>query len=135
MSEEKNKSKWAQIFYSNWFLLVIFLLTFLLVISYARAYYQEYQVRKEISSLQEQLHSLEAKKIQTIDLLRYSQTPSFVEEKARIELNMLKPGENQVIINSGTSLLANRQEKESVIKWTPTTNLVKWFKFYFINNN
>ena len=135
MSEEKNKSKWAQIFYSRWFLLVLFLLTLLLVASYTRAYYQEYQVRKQISDLQLQLHSLEAKKIETMELLKYSQSSTFFEEKARTELNMLKPGENEVIINSSTSLLSNRQENGDMVKWTPVTNPIKWFKFYFLNNN
>ena len=135
MREVKNNNKWAQVFYSRWFLVVLFLLTILLVISYARAYYQEYQVRKQISDFQDELHSLQAKKIETIDMLKYAQSQSFVEEKARIELNMLKPGENEVVINSGTSFLSNRQEKVDMVKWTPVTNPVKWFKFYFLNTN
>ncbi len=126
--------KWKQIFYSRWFLVVLFGLTFLLIISYARAYYQEYQVRQEISNLQQQLHSLESKKIETMDLLRYAQSSTFVEEKARTELNLVKPGENMAIIVSGSQLDGNRQEKTDMIKWSQVSNPIKWFKFFFITN-
>lgn len=124
--------KWKQIFYSRWFLALLFVLTFLLIISYIRAYYQEFQVRQEISNLQEQLHSLESKKIETMELLKYAQSSTFVEEKARTELNLAKPGENAVIIASGSEVDANRQEKTSMIKWSQVSNPIKWFKFFFI---
>lgn len=126
--------KWKQIFYSRWFLVLLFVLLFLLVFSYARAYYQEYQVRQEIKSLKDQLHSLESKKIETMDLLRYAQSSTFVEEKARRELNLVKPGENAAIIASASQEQANRQEKANMIKWSQVSNPIKWLKFFFITN-
>lgn len=124
--------KWKQIFYSRWFLALLFVLTFLLIISYIRAYYQEFQVRQEISNLQEQLHSLEAKKIETMELLKYAQSSTFVEEKARTELNLIKPGENAVIIAGVNENDPDRQEKTNMIKWSQVSNPIKWFKFFFI---
>ncbi len=132
MANKDQNQKWKQIFYSRWFLALLFGLTFLLIISYIRAYYQEFQVRQEISNLQEQLRSLESKKIETVELLKYAQSSTFVEEKARTELNLIKPGENAVIITSGSELLANRQEKTNMIKWSQVSNPIKWFKFFFI---
>ena len=126
--------KWKQIFYSRWFLVVLFALTILLIISYIRAYYQEYQVRQEIKNLQAQLHSLESKKIETMDLLRYAQSSTFVEEKARTELNLGKPDENTVIITSESETVVNRQEKKDMIKWSQVSNPIKWFKYFFITN-
>ncbi len=126
--------KWKQIFYSRWFLALLFVLILLLIISYVRAYYQEYQVRQEINNLQKQLHSLESKKIETMELLKYAQSSTFVEEKARTELNLGKPGENTVIIASGSEADSNRQEKQDMIKWSQVSNPIKWFKFFFINN-
>lgn len=128
------EQKWKQIFYSRWFLAVLFVLTFLLIISYVRAYYQEYQVRQEIANLQEQLHSLESKKIETMDLLRYAQSSTFVEEKARTELNLAKPGENMAIIASDSQKDINGQQKQNMIKWSQVSNPIKWFKFFFITN-
>lgn len=131
MANSKDQ-KWKQIFYSRWFLALLFVLTFLLIISYIRAYYQEFQVRKEISNLQEQLHSLEAKKIETMELLKYARSSTFVEEKARTELNLIKPGENAVIIVGGNENDPDRQEKTNMIKWSQVSNPIKWFKFFFI---
>lgn len=126
--------KWKQIFYSRWFLALLFAFTVLLLISYIRAYYQEYQVRQEIDDLQKQLHSLESKKIETMELLKYAQSSTFAEEKARTELNLVKPGENVAIIMSDKQSESNRQEKQDVIKWSQVSNPIKWFKFFFINN-
>lgn len=126
--------KWKQIFYSRWFLALLFVLILLLIISYARACYQEYQVRQEILNLQKQLHSLESKKIETMELLKYARSSTFVEEKARTELNLGKPGENTVIIANDSEADSNRQEKPDMIKWSQVSNPVKWFKFFFINN-
>lgn len=126
--------KWKQIFYSRWFLALLFGLLFLLILSYARAYYQEYQVRQEINNLQAQLQSLESKKIETMELLRYAQSSTFVEEKARTELNLLKPGENMAVIASGSQEQTNRQQRVNMIKWSQVSNPIKWFKFFFITN-
>lgn len=128
------EQKWKQIFYSRWFLALLVVLVFLLLASYLRAYYQEYQVRKQISNLQAQLRSLESKKIETMDLLRYSQSSTFVEEKARTELNLVKPGENMAIIAGKVEDNSNRQEKSNMVKWSQVSNPVKWFKLFFINN-
>ncbi|MCX6780116.1 MAG: septum formation initiator family protein [Candidatus Magasanikbacteria bacterium] len=135
MANNKDQNqKWKEVFYSRWFLALLFILTLLLIISYVRAYYQEYQVRQEISNLQAQLHSLESKKIETMEFLKYAQSSTFVEEKARTELNLVKPGENMVIIANGTDSDTNRQEKTNMIKWSQVSNPIKWFKFFFITN-
>jgi cell division protein FtsB len=133
MVKDKEKN-WKQIFYSRWFLVLLFVLFLVLLISYLRAYYQEYLVRKEISDLQAQIKSLEAKKIETVQLLKYVQTSTFVEEKARTEFNLAKPGENVTIIDSNNNGEVNRQEKQTMVKWSRVSNLTKWFKFFFINN-
>lgn len=133
MVNSKNQ-KWKQIFYSRWFLALLFAFTILLFISYVRAYYQEYRVRQEIEDLQKQLHSLESKKIETMELLKYAQSSTFAEEKARTELNLIKPGENVAIINNNDQSESNRQEKQDMIKWSQVSNPIKWFKFFFINN-
>ncbi|MFA6424526.1 MAG: septum formation initiator family protein [Candidatus Magasanikbacteria bacterium] len=134
MSESKNE-KWKQIFYSRWFLLVLFGLAMLLIFSYVRAYYQEYRVRSEIDSLQEEVNDLESKKLQTVEALKYVQSQAFVEEKARTELNLLKSGEKMAIIPSGSLNIKIGQPTDDLVKWTNINNPIKWFKFFFIKNN
>lgn len=134
MGETKN-DKWKQIFYSQWFLLVLFLLAIFLIFSYIRAYYQESRVRNEIDSLHEEVETLEAKKIKTVEILKYVQSQAFVEEKARTELNLLKPGEKMAIIPSGSIKTDIGQPKQDLLKWSSVKNPIKWFKFFFFKDN
>ncbi len=135
MAEEKNK-KWAQVFYSRWFLLALFLIAVLLVASYVRAYYQEYQVREQISALKSEIQSMQSKKIETIELLKYVSSTDFVEEKARTELNLLKPGEKMAFIQSASSGdKAIGQENDNLVKLSGIMNPIKWFKFFFLKDN
>ncbi len=134
MPEVKNE-KWKQVFYSQWFLLVLFLLAIFLIFSYIRAYYQESRVRSEIDSLHEEVESLEAKKIKTVEILKYVQSQAFVEEKARTELNLLKPGEKMAIIPSGSIKTDIGQPEQDLLKWSNVKNPIKWFKFFFFKDN
>lgn len=132
---ETASTKWKQIFYSRWFLFALFIVSVLLIFSYARAYYREYKVRIEIESLKEEVKKLEAKKIQTVEVLKYVQSQAFVEEKARTELNLLKPGEKMAVIPSGTDKNDIGQSEMNLVKWTNVKNPVKWFKFFFFKDN
>jgi len=134
MDDQKN-GKWKQIFYSRWFLLVLFGLSVLLVFSYVRAYYQEYKVRNEITGLHEELDSLQSKKLKTMEILKYVQSEAFVEEKARTELNLLKPGEKMAVIPSGSLKNDIGQPETNLVKWTNVKNPIKWFKFFFFKDN
>lgn len=134
MAEAKNE-KWKQVFYSQWFLLVLFLLAIFLIFSYIRAYYQESRVRSEIDTLHEEVETLEAKKIKTVEILKYVQSQAFVEEKARTELNLLKPGEKMAIIPSGSIKTDIGQPEQDLLKWSNVKNPIKWFKFFFFKDN
>ena len=134
MVEEKNK-KWRNFFYSRWFLLGIVFLIFVMVSSYARAYYQEYLIKQEIKNLQQEVRDLEAKKLETVKILKYVQSDSFIEEKARTELNLLKPGEKMALVINGSPLNDNGQMPDKVVKWSSIGNPVKWLKFFFFKDN
>ena len=134
MAESKNKN-WTQVFYSRWFLLVLFGLSVLLTFSYIRAYYQEYRVRSDINILREEVRVLEVKKLQTVDILKYVQSQAFVEEKARTELNLLKPGEKMAVIPSGSFKNSTGQPEPDLVKWSNVKNPIKWFKFFFFKDN
>ena len=134
MAESKDKN-WKHIFYSRWFLLVLFALAILVVFSYMRAYYQEYRVRTEIDILHEEVQGLESKKLKTMEILKYVQSQAFVEEKARTELNLLKPGEKMAVIPSGSLKNNIGQPETDLVKWSSVKNPIKWFKFFFFKDN
>jgi len=110
------------------FLVVAFLIALLFALGYARAYYQDYKVRQDIKALQEEVKSLETKKIESMEILKYVTSPKFVEEKARTELNMKKPGENVLVVKSPTEFEVAREDLSTAM--TPLSNPSKWW-YYF----
>ena len=124
-------SGWKNFFGSRLFMLVASIIAIMVVFGYGRTYYQDYLVRQEIEHLQDQAKKLEAKKMELLEVLKYVKSDSFTEEKARTELNMIKPGE-QVVVAPKTVAADNRQENSSVVGWTKISNYKKWWK-YFLN--
>jgi len=123
-------------FVSRLFLVAGLVLFGILAFGFARAYYQDYRLRAEIKSLQEQAKQMEKKKFESIELLKYVSSPEFVEETARTELNMKKPGENVLVVTDTASqkIVPGALEAEKII---PLNNPSKWW-YYFthktINN-
>ncbi|OGH91643.1 MAG: hypothetical protein A2507_04110 [Candidatus Magasanikbacteria bacterium RIFOXYD12_FULL_33_17] len=102
-------------------------------VGYARAYYQDYKIKQEIKSLQDEVSSLQKKKIQSLDLLKYVSSTAYTEDQARIELNMKKPGENVVFVNN-----SENSDKQAVDVYQEVdsgqfvSNPLKWL-YYFIH--
>lgn len=119
-------------FFSSYlFLLASMIIAIMVTFSYVRTYYQDYQVRQEIKRLQEDARKLETKKIELLEALRYVQSPSFVEEKARTELNMAKVGEKTLIIQSTTSsTIDNRQTNKTMVNLGSASNYRKWWNLF-----
>lgn len=118
-------------FGSRLFLLLFLGLALLFAFGFARAYYQDYRVRQEIKALQSEVKNLENKKLESMEILKYVASPGFVEEKARTELNMKKPGENLLIL---TNLGGVEQTVGAVEEDEPLNNPIKWW-YYFTNKN
>lgn len=116
-------------FGSRLFLIVLFIIAVLVALGYARAYYQDYKVKQEIKSLQNDVKNLEKKKLESMEILKYVTSDAFVEEKARTELNLKKPGENVLIMKSEEQedlVLAKNQAVEE----KDLSNPMKWW-YYF----
>ena len=126
MPQSRNKG-FRRFFGSRLFLLIGLAVALLFAFGFGRAYYQDYKVRQEIADLQQELENGKAKKLQLLDLYQYVNSPEFVEEKARTELNMKKPGENVLVM---TNLEDNKKASELEVA-TPLNNPIKWW-YYFI---
>jgi cell division protein FtsB len=126
------ESTWKKVFYSRWFLAVLFVLCFLVLFAYARAYYADYQVEQEIKRLEAETKALQAKKLETLELLKQVQSTAFVEEQARQNLNLEKPGENMVII-SRTNKTPRGQTAETVVQdeEPQRSNVAEWWRYFF----
>lgn len=126
MSNQSSKS----FFFSRWFLIGAFILVCLIGFAFSRAYYREYEVNKEISRLQAEVRKLEIKKLESLELLQYVQSDAFVEEKARTEFNMAKPGEKAAVIGFDDVSKEIGQQNSAVVKWDNLKNPIKWFKYF-----
>lgn len=129
---ERQKSKLVKFFNSRAFLGVVFVAGVLVLVGYGRAYYRDYKIRREIGSLQQEVRRLEKKKLETLSILNYVSSPDFVEEKARLELNMRKPGEQVLVIPevSVSTTVSNEQVEELGKKYL--NNPAKWW-YYFMD--
>ena len=136
MQEKGKSSALERVFLARWFLFMLLALVIIIAIGYARAYYADYQVRQEITKLQNEVRSLEKKKFTSLELLERAQTENFLEEKAKTELNLKKPGENVLIIPeiaAGENVQVNQAVDEPVL-----SNPQKWWYYFttqFRTNN
>ncbi|HAZ28600.1 MAG TPA: hypothetical protein DCY48_02380 [Candidatus Magasanikbacteria bacterium] len=122
-------------FQSRAFFLVLFSIAILFVFGFGRAYFQNYKIRQEIKRLEEDVQNLEQKKIESLSLLAYVTSQKYVEDTARVELGMKKPGEEVVIISDSSkeSRGETRDGAESVeASHIPTYK--KWW-YYFIDHS
>ena len=115
-------------FASRVFVLTLIACAILIAIGYGRAFYQDYKIKQEIARLQGEVKQLEKKKLESVEILEYVLSKNYVEDKARTELNMKKPGEQVVFV---TNLEQKREEgtvKEADAE--PLNNPIKWW-YYF----
>jgi len=129
--QKQEKSFLRRFFGSRWFWVAAFIIAILVAIGFARAYYQNYKVNTEIKNLQDQINRLEYKKLESMEILKYVSSDAFIEEKARNELNLKKPGENLLIIKSasesGQMVTTTRPVEKNLLK-----NYIKWW-YYFLH--
>ena len=132
----KKKSKnqdslWSRIFVSQLFVVFAVIIASMVTFSYARTYYQDYQIKEEISRLQSDAKKLETKKIELLEALTYVKSSTFVEQKAKTELNMAKAGEKVMIVQSSSSTLVDaRQPQNSVVELVSVSNYRKWWNLF-----
>jgi cell division protein FtsB len=118
-------------FNSYLFLFASIIVAVMVIFSYSRTYYQEYQVQQEINRLQADARKLETKKLELLDALRYVKSSSFVEEKARTDLNMAKTGEKMLLFEaSGSSSVGSRQSENNVVVLNNTSNYFRWWNYF-----
>ncbi len=130
MKTRDQKSGWRRFFQSRLFLVVTTLILILIGFSYVRAFYEDYQVRQKIKELQEQVHSLEGKKLESLQILQYVTSDNFIEEKARTELNLKKPGENVVFVDGIASVSTTEIQATAPVDEPHLSNPMKWW-YYF----
>jgi cell division protein FtsB len=125
----KPDNLWYRFFSSQRFLAIIGLV-FLVVIIFplARTYTQRRLVEKEIDDVKKQIAEYESQNQQLKELATYLQSEQSLEEQARLNLNMKKPGEAVIMIEN----IDNRAVAASASSTAEKIgNLAKWWRYYF----
>ncbi len=131
MKRKDQKSMWRRFFESRLFLVCSIVILVFVIMSYARAYYEDYEVRQKIQELEKQVQSLEGKKLESLQILQYVKSDNFIEEKARTELNLKKPGESVVFVEGVIPTQVPQATNETAPVDEPTlSNPMKWW-YYF----
>ena len=130
ISRKRKKSFIGKIFSFRLFVLICVLMVVFLGINLGKEYYREHQIQKEISSLQDEIESLEKNNYKLSQLTEYYKTDEYKEAEARKRLNMKKEGENVVIIkphpvNSEQSGIKDELNNENL------PNYIKWWNYFF----
>lgn len=105
---------------------LVFIVAILLPL--ARTYSQKKLVEKEIEEIRSQIDLYESQSRELSELLSYLQSDQSLEEQARQNLNLKKPGETVVVIeNKKTAFEAVNDDRLS----SPVSNLKKWWGYFF----
>lgn len=133
MTRNTSTSSLRRFFTSRLFLFIIFAVIALIIFGSIRTYYQDYKVKQEIASLQKEVEQLQKKKFQSMELLEYVTSNAFVEEKARTELNLKKPGEHVLILpNVQKDVEVKKNNSQNLESGQNLSNPIKWW-YYFIH--
>jgi cell division protein DivIC len=87
-------------------------------------------VQKEVAGMEKQVKDLNAD-------IEYKKTNEYIEEKARDDLNMIKPGEQvYVVVDSGKSapssnVLGTQDTSEKKGNGSKDANWYAWYKLFF----
>jgi cell division protein FtsB len=110
--------------------LAIIGLVFLVLILFplAKTYSQRRLVENEINDVKKQISDFEKKNKEINDMISYFQSPQYLEAQARLNLNLKKPGEEVVVIDS-------KEDTGSVVVSAPEdaaqNNYAKWWRYFF----
>ena len=109
--------------------LAIIGLVFLVIIIFplARTYSQRRLVEKEIEDVKGQIAAFTDQNQQLTDLINYLQSDQSLEEQARLNLNMKKPGEGVVVIEDKNV----NADDVSTVPNESGSNLIKWWRYFF----
>lgn len=82
----------------------------------------------DIARLQSEAVRLEAQRRDLEDLLSFLNSETFVEEEARVKLNLQKPGETVVIVPSSTASTASAIDATVGLA---ASNPSRWWSYFF----
>ena len=115
---------------NGYFLILILLLTGIFLGGFLRAFWRDYQIRKEIQNLMMEKDKWEQNKLTLVDRLKDIQSEGYIEKEARLKFGLGKEGEKLTIINRSNSPASSSSDKEARTEKT-VFNPLNWWNYFF----
>ena len=117
--------------------LAISAILLILSIGLIRSSFQVYRGVKRMNDLESEVVGLQSKKRELETSIEYKKTEQYIEEKARNDLNLIKPGESVYVISgpgsedySDKKVLSGSSERLGK-KRIEDANWYKWYRLFF----
>jgi cell division protein FtsB len=117
-----------RLFSSQRFLAIIGLFFLLLILfPLAKTYTQKKLVEKEIADVKKEITDFESANAELKEMIAYLESGQSLEEQARLNLNLKKPGEKVIVVEA----LKNESSLEDINKTTASeSNFTKWWHYF-----
>ncbi len=128
INKKKKKSIVSRIFSFNLFLIGSVLVVVFLGTGLGKEFYRDYQIEKEIDSLQNDIAAIEKDNYKLSQLIEYYKTDEYKEAEARKRFSLKKDGESVVIVKSDPRILGDfdvMKENKNL------SNYLKWWNYFF----
>ena len=130
---KRKKSFMKKVFSFKLFVAISVFVIIFLGIKLGGIYYIEYQIQKEINSLQNDIDSVKKNNYKLSQLIEYSRTDEFKEVEARKRLNLQGEGEKMVIIKPSLDGIENTELQNESVENENLPNYLKWWNYFFVN--
>lgn len=129
INKKKKKNIIGKVLSFNLFVVASVLVVVFLGIGLGKEFYRDYQIKKEIDSLQNDISALEKDNYKLSQLIEYYNTDEYKEVEMRKRFNLKKNDENVVVVvKSEPRVLGDSNIKEEN-KNLP--NYLKWWNYFF----
>lgn len=126
---QKPNNFFYRFFSSQRFLAIVGLVFLLLIVlPLAQTYTQKRLVEKEIDGVKKEISDFESTNQDLKEMISYLQSDQSLEDQARLNLNLKKPGETVIVIEAPKGSTTT----DDINKTTASeTNFTKWWHYFF----
>ncbi|OGL87433.1 hypothetical protein A3I40_00910 [Candidatus Uhrbacteria bacterium RIFCSPLOWO2_02_FULL_48_12] len=121
----------------SWIPWLLGILIAVLSMAVAKQAVKWYSIQEQVESYERELASVESRRQELQELIKYVQTPSYTEEQARLKFGLAKPGERLAVIPENLSSSLNDSNNNSQIAGSESkmsgakSNYQKWWLYFF----
>lgn len=129
INKKKKKNIIGKVLSFNLFVVASVLVVVFLGIGLGKEFYRDYQIKKEIDSLQNDISALEKDNYKLSQLIEYYNTDEYKEVEMRKRFNLKKDDENVVVVVKSEPRVLGDSDIEEENQNLP--NYLKWWNYFF----